>query len=150
MVIHWSKIVKFSSFHRFLLSKVYGNDGWTFIEDGSYRVLIEVMLSEQEESDHEHDHGEKLVHECSAVQGNTESSEAGQCGKMVCGDHDGDESINEFGVLDDKQMESQGTGLDHQTVSTEISCVATVLSSLPFLACFFIVLLCESARFECS
>ncbi|XP_031109512.1 uncharacterized protein LOC116013744 [Ipomoea triloba] len=107
------------------LLKVYGDEGWAFIEDGAYRVLIEVMLSEQKESDHdEHDDpGEKLAHECSGLQGNTESSEAGQCGEMACGDHDGDESIIELEVAHN-QMENQGKGLD-QTISTAISSVAT-------------------------
>lgn len=117
---------------------MYGDEGWAFIEDGTYRVLIEVMLSEQKESDHdEHDDpGEKLVHECSGLQGNTESSEAGQCGEMACGDHDGDESIIELEVPHN-QMENPGKGLD-QTISTAISSVATVFS-----ASFVCVLLCD-------
>ncbi|XP_019192298.1 PREDICTED: uncharacterized protein LOC109186664 isoform X2 [Ipomoea nil] len=97
------------------LLKVYGEEGWAFIEDGAYRVLIEVMLSEQKESDHEHDDpGEKLAQECSGLQGNTECSEAGQCG-----DHDGVESINELEVPHN-QMDNQGKGLDH-TISSVVT-----------------------------
>nr|CAB3456566.1 unnamed protein product [Digitaria exilis] len=34
------------------LLKLYGRDGWAFLEDGSYRVVLEKLLEEQTQLEH--------------------------------------------------------------------------------------------------
>ncbi|XP_009770489.1 uncharacterized protein LOC107811057 isoform X2 [Nicotiana tabacum] len=76
------------------LLKVYGDEGWIFIEEAAYKLLIETILDTQGESESNHDH-EPQNQLAEIGSGNTcpnfqEKSEnlAEPCDEEVCEEHD--------------------------------------------------------------
>ncbi|XP_019255995.1 PREDICTED: uncharacterized protein LOC109234448 isoform X2 [Nicotiana attenuata] len=89
------------------LLKVYGDEGWIFIEEAAYKLLIETILDTQGESESNHDHDpQNQLAEIGAVyepqnqlaeigSGNTSPNFQGKsenlaepCDKEVCEEHD--------------------------------------------------------------
>ncbi|CAH9121431.1 unnamed protein product [Cuscuta epithymum] len=97
------------------LLKVYGDEGWAFIEEGSYRVLIDALLSGETESVQEPNKEKRFVLDSSNLQRNAETSENEQGSEMVSVDYD--KVIDEIRVSD-KEMENQSTCID-QTIRVE-------------------------------
>ncbi|CAH9097659.1 unnamed protein product [Cuscuta europaea] len=65
------------------LLKVYGDEGWIFIEEGSYRVLIDALLSGETESVQEPDAEKRCVLDSSNLQRNAETSANEQGSEMA-------------------------------------------------------------------
>ncbi|CAH9097658.1 unnamed protein product [Cuscuta europaea] len=100
------------------LLKVYGDEGWIFIEEGSYRVLIDALLSGETESVQEPDAEKRCVLDSSNLQRNAETSANEQGSEMVSVDYDRDSKvIDEIGVSD-KEMENQSKCID-KTIRAE-------------------------------